>query len=183
LIAFEMAQQLKADGEKVDMLALIDTQTNARQWPIGVWLDVLRRRGRHHRATLGALTASQKFSYGAKIVGSFCKRILWRFGIGKTNAPAHPELRVPTALQKVFEATLEAVANYRPRRYDGDVLLLVSELGDPMMAEPGKIWPRYARAAKTRIIPGDHRSMIQGANGKILAGILSERLQACENSI
>ncbi|HEY5238054.1 MAG TPA: alpha/beta fold hydrolase, partial [Rhizomicrobium sp.] len=183
LIAFEMAQRLKRNGEKVELLALIDTQTNARQWPLGVWLDVLKRRGRHHRATLGALSTMQQFSYGAKIIGSFGKRILWRLGVGKTSAPVHPELRMPSALQKVFEATLEAVANYRPRRYDGDVLLLVSELGDPMMAEPGKIWPRYARAVKTRIIPGDHRSMIQGENGKILAKILSERFQACASSI
>jgi amino acid adenylation domain-containing protein len=183
LIAFEMAQQLNAANEKIGLLALIDTQTNARQWPLGVWLNVLKRRGRHHRAALGALTAMQKLSYGAKIIGSFCKRILWRFGIGKTSALVHPELRMPSALRKVFEATLEAVANYRPRRYDGDVLLLVSELGDPMMAEPGKIWPRYARAVKTRIIPGDHRSMIQGENGKTLAGILSGRLQACASSI
>jgi thioesterase domain-containing protein len=183
LAAFEMAQQLKAKGEKVALLALIDTQTNARQWPVSIWFDVLRRRARHHRAAFRALSAKDKIVYGAKIMASLYRRILWRAGLAKIDQPAHPELHVPPALQKVFEATLDAVANYRPSQYNGDILLFVSQLGDPMMAEPGKIWPRYARMVETKNVPGDHRTMIDGENGKILAKILSERLQACASSI
>ncbi|HSZ74499.1 MAG TPA: non-ribosomal peptide synthetase [Rhizomicrobium sp.] len=180
LIACEMAQQLKANGTNAQSLTLIDTQTNARQWPLAVWFDVLRRRGHHHRAAIRLLSTKEKIIYGAKIAASFYGRILWRLGLGKADISAPTEIRIPTALQKVFQATLEAVANYRPKRYDGEVLLCVSQLGNPMMAEPQKIWRRYVRKLDVQIIPGDHRTMIEGENGKVLADVLSAHLKRAQ---
>ena len=180
LIAYEIAQQLKANSEDTHILALIDSQTNARQWPLAVWFDVLRRRTRHHRATIRLLSAKEKIAYGAKIAASFYGRILWRAGLGKADIAPPLEMRIPAALQKVFRATLEAVANYKPKRYDGEVLLCVSQLGDPMMAEPQKIWRRYIRKLDVQTIPGNHRTMIEGDNGKILADVLSAHLKRAQ---
>jgi amino acid adenylation domain-containing protein len=172
LIALEMAERLRAQGEDVSLLALLDTQTHASQWPFSVWLAKLGERARHHISALARLSRNDMLEYALKALAGFYRLAARRKG--RLSAPASHG--IPPALQSVYDATLAAVAAYRPRYYDGAITLLRSEFGDPAMADPARIWKSRARALHIYNVPGDHRTMIRGANSETLAEILNSCL-------
>jgi amino acid adenylation domain-containing protein len=175
LIAFEMACRLRAQGEEVALLALLDTQTHARQWPLEIWAAKMWQRTRHHLAAIGALSRHDMLAYTIRLAHSLHRRLTGRLGRGVV---AQQGRGIPPTLQAIYAATLSAAAAYSPAFYDGPVTLLKSELGDPMMADPARIWKNHARMLHTHIVPGDHRSMIRGENGGRLAQILTDCLAA-----
>ena len=178
LIAFEMARRLADGGAAPASLTLLDTQTNARQWPMHVWFDVLRRRLRHHRAATATFTLGARLRYFARVFAGLRRRIAWRFGLDDAARPLETPSYIPDALQKVYAATLAAAARYRPGCYGHPVTLIASEAGDPMMADPRRIWPAHAHTLTIRTSPGNHYSMIQGTNAARLADTLSDVLAA-----
>jgi len=175
LVAFEMARRLAARGERPASLTLIDTQTNARQWPLAVWAHHVGQRGRHHLKALQARPLGDYPRYCASAVVSFARRVLWRLGLEPPQAVL-PAMRIPQALQEVYDATLAAIAQYRPRRYDGAIQLVVPHEADPMMANPARIWTSRCAALDVRMVPGNHRTMIQGENAVHMAEVLSASL-------
>jgi acyl-coenzyme A synthetase/AMP-(fatty) acid ligase/thioesterase domain-containing protein/acyl carrier protein len=178
LVAYEMAQRLAADGTPAASLTLLDTQTNARQWPLAVWLDVLGRRARHHGKALKALSWRERLAYAAGAAKGFKRQVFWRLGFDRAARPLESRVPVPAVLQQVYAATLEAIAAYRPARYDHPVTLIASEKGDPMMADPRRIWPRHVAALTIRNTPGTHFSMIAGEHAPAIALRISEALKA-----
>ncbi|HEY4940435.1 MAG TPA: AMP-binding protein [Rhizomicrobium sp.] len=177
LIAFEIARRLRAAGETPASLTLIDTQTNARQWPFAVWAAHAGARARHHVEVMHALPRGARLRYGVAAALSFAQRVSWRLGWRKAPALESPS-RIPKALQGVYDATLSAVARYRPARYDGAILLIVPEADDPMRVSPARIWQGRCAALAVRSVPGDHRSMIQADNAARLADVLSASLES-----
>ncbi len=180
LVAFEMARRLAGAGTPPASLTLLDTQTNARQWPLAVWLDVLARRLRDHRAALSGLGPARKLGYAAGLLRGVRRRVAWRLGLDRSARPLETRAAVPPALQAVYAAVLEAVAGYRPGVYPGALTLIVSEDGDPMMADPRKIWPGHAQAIAVRQVPGTHFTMIAGDNAAVLAKAISEVLTGAQ---
>ncbi len=176
LTAFEIARRLGAAGEAPASLTLIDTQTNARQWPFAVWVGHTWSRAGHHAQTLRAIPAGARVAYAATALSSFGNKILWRAGL--TPVPAMPlAMRIPPALQGVYDATMAAIAHYRPARYDGPILLIVPQIADSGMASPVRIWRDCCAALTVRTVPGDHRSMIQGDNAAHIAEVFSQALR------
>jgi len=176
LVAFEMACRLAQAGEPAASLTLIDTQTNARQWPWRVWLDVLRRRVRHHHAAMSGLGTRARLAYLLGLNRGLRRRLAWRFGLDDSARPPAVPARVPGALRKVYEAMLAAIAAYHPGVYALPLTLILAEDSHPMMADPARIWPAHASALTIRTVPGDHFSMIQGENAAALAETLSDVL-------
>ena len=172
LVAFEMARSLRANGEAPASLTLIDTQTNARQWPFAVWLEHSAARTRHHTRTLRALPPWERHAHIGRTAGALARRILWRFG-AKPLPPSMPSLRIPPALQGVYDATLGAIAAYRPARYDGPVDLVLAQIGDSAMASPARLWQDRCTALTQHTVPGDHLTMIRGAHAQSMAAVLS----------
>lgn len=172
LIALEMAERLRAKGEEIELLALLDTQTHASQWPLLVWLAKLGERARHHTRAFARLSGNDMLEYAVKALGGFYRLIARRKG--RLAPPASHG--IPPALQSVYDATLAAVAAYRPRFYAGPITLFRSEFGDPAMADPARIWKNRARSLHIYNVPGDHRTMIRGRNSETLAELLNSRL-------
>jgi hypothetical protein len=102
--------------------------------------------------------------------------LLWRVGATDQDQPVAFEMRVPEALQKVYDASLAAVAHYRPGRYDGPTALYVCEDRDPLMAPHERVWRDHARSLETSSTTGNHRSMLAGENATRLARMLSQRI-------
>jgi acetoacetyl-CoA synthetase len=175
LTAFEIARWLEAAGEPPASLTLIDTQTNARQWPLAVWMNLLASRARHHLGVMREYTPREAVRYAASIGGSLHRRILWRFAARDTQVMA-PEMRLPPALQAVYRATMAAIANYRPGRYRGGMLLILPEETDPHMASPARIWRGRGGALETLVVPGNHRTMIQGRGAADIAAAMSRAI-------
>ncbi len=177
LVAYEMAQRLAAEGMPAASLTLLDTQTNSRQWPLAVWLEVLVRRARHHGEALRSLTWRARLAYAAGAAKGFKRLIFWRLGLERAAPQRESSVSVPATLQKVYEATLEAVAAYRPARYGYPVALIASADGHPRMADARRIWPRHVSALAVHTAPGTHFSMIAGENAAVTAKLISEALK------
>jgi len=173
LTAFEIARRLGA--AEVASLTLIDTQTHARQWPLAVWAAVMRRRARVHLAALRAMPMRARSRHAGSALKSFSNKLLLRFGGGP--AAAQPDAAVPPALQAVYDATLSAITQYRPKRHAGPIHLILPAVADPHMADPVRLWRDLGTRLETSVVPGDHRSMIQGANAQTLAAALSRALR------
>jgi amino acid adenylation domain-containing protein len=174
LTAFEIARRLEAAGEPPASLTLIDTQTNARQWPLAVWTNLLGQRARHHVQAMGAMGARDALRHAAELAGSLHQRVLWRFTA--RAAAAAPQMRLPPALQAVYAATMRAIAGYRPGTYGGAIHLILPQETDPHMASPLRIWRDRGTSLESVVVPGDHRTMIQGLGAVQVAAALSRTL-------
>jgi acyl-coenzyme A synthetase/AMP-(fatty) acid ligase/thioesterase domain-containing protein/acyl carrier protein len=175
LVAFEMAQMLSAQGRPPASLTLIDTQTNARQWPLSIWLRFLFRRGISHLDAAWRLAPVEAARHLGAAALAFGRRVLWRMTEVKPSSEA-VSVRMPPALKTVYEATLAAAAAYQPAPYDGIVHLILAESTDARMAPPETIWARYCRHLRVRRSTGDHRAMVQGENARRTAALLGEVL-------
>jgi acyl-coenzyme A synthetase/AMP-(fatty) acid ligase/thioesterase domain-containing protein/acyl carrier protein len=175
LIAFEMARMLAAEDVPPSSLTLIDTQTNARQWPLSIWLRFLFRRGLSHLGTAWNLAPAAATRHLGAAALSFGRRILWR--LTQAEPPTEPApVRIPPALRTVYEATLSAAAAYKPVKYDNEINLILAETTDARMVPPETIWARYASRLTVRRSTGDHRAMVQGAHAARTAALLSDTL-------
>jgi amino acid adenylation domain-containing protein len=173
LIGFEMAQRLCAHGTPPASLTLLDSQTNARNWPLAVWIGLLRRRARDHLAMLHALPAREKWHYAMGGLAGLTKRIFWRLGL--KHMQTVPQAKdLPPVLRAVHDATYAAAAAYMPAYYAGRIFLIVPEIGDPQRPDPALIWRSKCVGLEIRRVPGDHRSMVKGDNATALAAMLSD---------
>jgi amino acid adenylation domain-containing protein len=165
-IAYEMAQQLRAAGEPVGLLALFDTRGQAN-------FDHL-----DHAPLLGRLLADL-------LPGDFAGEV------GRTPSASQAAFAVECAervivepsyllnLLRVFRANDAAVRAYAPRPYRGRVVLFEStdesERGE---AQPATYWSRVALGGLiVRRVPGLHRTMLEEPHVSVLATSLREYLE------
>jgi thioesterase domain-containing protein len=169
LVAFEMAQQLRARGKRVALLAVIDTfgirgappptaGEDAAAPPtrtLGGRLAGLLRRG----ARIGERRA--RFAAHGLATG-----IRWL-----ASREARRRLRMARALR-------QAERSYAPRRYAGEVLLVRAGSDG---ASPGweRRWVELAAGGLARhVVPGTHADVLRGENVARVAAILRARIDA-----
>ena len=133
IIAYEMAQQLRARGEEVALLALLDTVSRYAAPP-----------------RVGSLAWAMPY----------VRRVVPKVRGVMAGAPLlarHPESRRWAAMQRRY---LRAVAAYRPGPYHGPLDLVVSERWHTTNGSLG--WDALAgRGLRTHVVPGDHTSYIR----------------------
>jgi amino acid adenylation domain-containing protein len=132
LIAFEVAQQLRAKGEAVELLALIDTFC-----PTGTF-DGLS----HHFSLTRLIRRLSAMRFGEAIsdlrtrirsASRFALGIGWRFAHGITGLPLPRFLKRPTDIHRLAEA------KYHVTPYDGYLVSIVA--GTPHNQAP---WEKFA---------------------------------------
>lgn len=176
LVAFEMGRRLHAEGEAVDFLALLDTATNSRQWPLRVWAGQTLQRLRHHALKLRQMPLRKTISHLGQMYGSFQMHLRWRLGHIDGNRSSYHPPGLPPALRKVRDAMTEAAAEYSPEFYPGTITLFRSSMLLPLNRDPYSIWKDRASLVEVARVPGNHRTMIEGENGANLATILTDYL-------
>lgn len=176
LVAFDLACLLHEQGEAIDLLMLIDSTTNPRQWPLAVWLEALGRRFRNHAAAMRGLGLSDRLGLVARAGLAGLKRVRWRLGLGRADQSPLAIDALPPALQATRQGFIEAAARYRPSRYPGTVTLVVAEIADEYGCDPRAIWTANAGELVVKYVPGDHSTMIEGDNGDILSALISDQL-------
>ena len=174
LIAFEMARLLAEAGEPPASLTLIDAQANPRYWPFAVWMGFLMQRAAHHLRTLWAMKMGARLQHAGAAIAALGHKLLLRLGLEEAPPAQTPTIRIPSALQAVAEATVTAVAHYAPGFYRGSVHLVVPEIADPQRPDPEPLWRDHCASLTVSRVPGDHRSMVKGANAVPLAAVLSD---------
>ncbi|WP_158702403.1 thioesterase domain-containing protein [Kitasatospora sp. MMS16-BH015] len=149
LVALEMAQRLRAEGEAVRLLALFDTPGPGQMPP-----------DRH-----GALT-------GAEAEALLAERMSAEGLTAVNDAYAHEIL-------KVYRTNVRALHAYRPAPYQGRILYFLAQERregiDP--ARPDLAWTELALGGlDTRVLPGDYGTVFGPRNAETVARVLAAEL-------
>jgi acetoacetyl-CoA synthetase len=144
LIAFEIAQQLVAAGEKIEMLCLLDTYVHEHCLPFPQWTrfqaGVIVDRLREFRT----LDGRARIGYMRGKALAIADRVRMRMG-HQAHKAAPDTQGLPPVLLRVRESMRVAMTTYRPRRYLGGPIVYVrATVLDPDRGDPLPVWQRVA---------------------------------------
>ncbi len=163
-IAFEMAVQLRASGQTVSLLALIDSYVPIQKFKGSLLMDeailladwVKNLSGLSNKAlsisaeTLRLLEAQEQLNYvleQAKEVGLLPKEMGQKQG---------------SSLFRVFKANSQAIARYTPQPYLGRITFFYADESMKPNQDPSLGWAAVAAGSiTTHNIPGNHYSIIE----------------------
>jgi thioesterase domain-containing protein len=170
MVAFEMAQQLAAAGEEVELLTLMDT-------PCGDQMP--------HRPTADAEFVAAVFAgrvaFTREELSSPCREELLAYAVAKA-AQADPagglELDEARRLCRVLKANVDALFTYVPRPWSGRMLFFRAEERRPAdPPRPELPWIELARGGiEIRLVPGNHETMHVPPHAASMAGRLASLL-------
>jgi aspartate racemase len=166
LVAYEMAQQLYAQGQKVALLAMFDTHSpKLLANRSSLVKSVLIRLGH-----LWELEPHERLNY----IGSI---VTWYFNKGDYKDFLRDQLSESLQTFEVLDANLEASKNYVPQIYSGSVTLFRCSLQLPKYShDPQLGWGELvAGELESHKAPGDHDLMLREPRVRVLA----EKLKLC----
>jgi acyl-CoA synthetase (AMP-forming)/AMP-acid ligase II/thioesterase domain-containing protein/acyl carrier protein len=175
-VAFEMAQQLHRQGEKVNLLAILD---HARP-PRSATLRANRPHvGRFLRNVYYWLVDDIFYCRPGEILARFGRKARAVCGLSRSVRPAEYAVAatalVPNKYRQLSEALYQAQAQYVPRPYPGRVVLLRARRQPLFYPPPPDMgWGRLARAVEVCEVPGTHGTILDEPH---VAG-LARRLRA-----
>ncbi|MBE7732885.1 type I polyketide synthase [Devosia faecipullorum] len=177
LIAYEMAQQLRQQGEEVSLLVMLDTPL-PRQTPLSL-LDRVHMKLQDVRR------------HGVNFFGEWLKsRRDWkRVQAEKQLAASQEQSGSQFHNARIEAAFYEALKHYQVKPYSGAVLLLrpraevLYRLSGGRRLQTGRNvvlddngWSPYVEALDVQEVPGDHDSMVLEPYVRVLASKLKKRL-------
>jgi thioesterase domain-containing protein len=165
LVALEIAQRLSAGGDKVALLALVDSYPHRNQL------------GLIQNARLSFRLAKRRIlSPGASVMGK--RRPVYSESIEGNALFANP---IPESMsrvkQRMRDAAYLALKRYRPQFYDGRIKFVKPATGTDFPDDPSAVWSDLAAQFEVETIPGDHWSMLTTEFeklGSVLSGYLGE---------
>lgn len=187
LVAYEMAQQLRTQGQTVAFLALFDTNgPGYPQYQPGVgrwwrWYYLQRERFELHWSTWRMLEPGEARREFVQDKWARMRRYCWKKG--KRVRQAWQGLRahwsLPTALKEVNRSGRRANDYYEPKPYGGSVTLFrASVQGYGIVPEPTLGWGKLvAQGLEIIEVPGYHGSIIREPRVRLLAEKLNQCLQ------
>jgi thioesterase domain-containing protein/acyl carrier protein len=188
MVAFEMAQQLRAQGEEIGLLALLDTYPSGYAKLLSDQKTLRARFGRAasrtkaHLANLDSLSLKDKLSYlfaKLKFAPRKLKSQLWRQA---HNSFANLGRPLPRALQDIKELNSLAVREYLPRVYDGHVTLFWASSDLRASVDFVEGWRALAGGGiEVHEIPGTHLDIVKEPHVSELARKLSSSLENAQN--
>jgi aspartate racemase len=167
VVAFEMAQQLNAEGQKVSLLTLVDASLPRRlRGPY--WLYMLRRRLRRQLGEFLNLGLADKGRY-------IVERMKARWG-GRSGKDAGADW-AKAHRRRLLGESLLAQMRYAPRTYEGKMTLILAR---DTPVGPGEdrrllLGDLAAGGTETYWVPGNHERAFTEPHVRVLAA----RLRAC----
>jgi amino acid adenylation domain-containing protein len=177
VIAFEMASQLLARGERVGLLALVDSPLPggaAAAAPAGDDPWLLAAFARH----LGLEAADSEAAVRELASLAPAERLAGVLAAARQAGalPASFEVDSLGRLVDVFRTGIQAFATYAPKPYAGRITYLQAATAT---GRDGEGWGRLAAGGVEALtVPGDHFTLLREPNAGALAERLRERLAA-----
>jgi len=148
LVSLEMAQQLKAEGEEMGLLAMLDSYPH------------VSRLSRGQRARLSARQIRRRLAKSMQWAG--------------VNPPHQTEIEVSAApaLQHFRDTSYLALERYQPRFYPGKISFARAAILSDFPANPASVWSGLAKEFELKTVPGDHLG-IMTTHFESLASVIS----------
>jgi thioesterase domain-containing protein len=186
-----MAQQLRAAGEEIALLASIDSAPGrvTRQWSLRNVVRLIVNVPRWIRDDLLISTPSNVLWRVRQKIAVPLRRgrgLLVRQAEGYSPS-VHDILQFPERAER-WEAFVEthyrAVLKYVPRPYDGPVTLFKAQT-HPLFSlhDTDLMWLRYAPRVDVHVVPGTHLTIARAPNARFLAVKLKEAIARAQQRI
>jgi amino acid adenylation domain-containing protein len=182
MVAFEMAQQLKAQGQAIGLLALLDTYPSGyaklfrNEATLRAALGRGLRRTKAHLANLQSLSVHEGLSYlmnKARFAPRKMKSQVWRRVYSSYEKVGQP---LPRMLKDIKEFNSLAVRAYTPKVYDGPVTLFWASADLRTSIDLVEGWRALAGGGiEVHEIPGSHLDIIKEPH----VGELANKLNRC----
>ena len=178
VIAFEMAQQLRASGETVGMVALLDTYSLFKG---------AENHKRHYMARVGLmddhigqileLPLGQQIAY---LWRNTFRKLRNKFGIWDKIRP-QPSDDLPTTLLRLRKAILQAVERYEPKPYAGQItMFLATQAQHRTLYDPRLEWGKVAKGGfELHLLDCDHDTLME----EPVVQELAQTLRVCMDRI
>ena len=182
MIAFEMARQLRAQGEGIGLLALLDTYPSGYakllkdQNTLRARFDRAASRTKAHLTNLRGLSLQDKCLYlvaKSKFAPRKMKSQIWRRIYNSFENLGRP---LPRALQDIKELNSLAVREYVPQVYNGHVTLFWASTDLRASVDFVEGWRALAGGGiEVHEIPGSHLDIVKEPHVQELA----KKLKSC----
>ena len=161
LVVFEMAQQLVAAGEKIEMLCLIDAYVHERCLPLLAWTRYQAEVMEHRVRTWRQLDGRERMKYFSTKALAAADRVRMRMG-KPARRPGQDTRGLPAALLGVRESARLATMMYKPRPYGGGpVILVIASITEGGRGNPVPAWRRVAkRGLRVIQVEGRHNDLL-----------------------
>jgi len=178
LLALEMAQQLHQQGERVDLLGILDTRLRSQVAQLNRTLSVSKKVSRRAAEIFDYL---QRLSLKKK--AAYLPEKIWTHSLrGMYSLALSLHVRtVPAFLKNPGQIARVAAVRYQPRPWPGAITVFRAsvQVDERMPEDLG--WSSLAMGGvDIREIPGDHFSVLHEPNIRILAERIRQRLGKAE---
>ena len=171
IIAFEMAQQLNALGQKVALLAMVDS-------PGPNQMSATPQNETESMIYLLRVNPAVSVSFDDFRKLEPDEQIVYFWKQGKTANSRLPDLDLPEIRNflRVFQVNSQALSKYKPQVYPGNIIFFHAKEAHPMFAKnPEQAWVDLAANGLEVInVPGNHITM----NATPHVQVIADRLKA-----
>lgn len=195
LIALELAQQLRAEGENVRLVFLIETAALGRKWrflrrALHLAARVVKLSERREldcffwlqerSVALGQLSGSDKFWFVLRKFRRLPRitHFLSRRLVGGTPEEASPgtDARAAWTEERIHKHHEHLVKGYAPRFYPGSLIVFRATGEKRRSDDPTLGWRSLASSVDIHAVPGDHHSCLSIVEN---IRVLAEKLKSC----
>ncbi len=158
VVALESARLLRDAGQDVGFVGMVDSLFDQRHWPVGLFVAATARRtALHARGLVGqppARALRELTTRSARLAGRLRGR----------GRAADPGVTGATGIEGVQDANLAVLAQWRPRAYDGPVVLFAATEAD-FGCDLAELWRPWLPQLEVRRVWGNHLDLMQTAPG------------------
>ncbi len=177
VVALEISRLLRAQGQTVAFLGMIDTPLPEHLWPWSARIAFLLALIRVHMKKLRGLTPGRAAGY---LTGRLAP-LFWRVRrlLGSTGDAWSPYRieGLPPGVNEVWEAELDAADALELEPLDQEVIFFDSDATLAHYGDPRRIWPRYVRRMEFRAVAGGHSNILVRPDVLSLAAEISTCLK------
>ena len=155
LVTLEMARRLTARGERVALLAMLDSYPNIRYLSAGQRIRLVTSLAGRHASTVMHLPMREALSY------------MFRPSERRQHIPGdhsstarYQASSVSPVMQRVRESAYLALSRYKPRFYSGKIKFVRAQISTDFPADPVAVWSELANQFEVETVPGDHLEII-----------------------
>ena len=171
LVAVEVARLLGNAGEKIGLLAVIDTLPDQRNWPRSLFLLSQARRVRWHLRRINGLPARDAIrEFNLRLRGLGLRLRARRGSLASSGTSS-----CTSSTNSPQARCLAAMKCYVPAYYPGKIIIFSAEDED-FGCDPVYLWRRFADRIEQWTIPGSHVGIIRNRNS---LSSLASALDAC----
>ena len=168
LVTLEMAQRLVASGEKVALLAMLDSYPHVSFLSLAQRTRLKLRQAWRRVAAVG--TSPSRDALSRLFRPSRRRRLS-----SAASYQLPQEVSLSPAQQHVRDSAYRALTRYQPRFYPGKIHFVRAEIPTYWPADPAAVWSQLAEEFVVDTIPGDHLG-IMTTHFEELAAMLSRYL-------